>query len=78
MTRLDPHDLDLAECSKLPRHEHGYRPPPAASPRCPQGHRQFRIKVGGPLPVSVFCTVCQQENRTATAYERGRVAGSRG
>ena len=74
MDRPAPHDLDLQKCARMARHEHGYRPPPAASPRCPNGHRTFKIKLGGPLPVSVFCTRCQQENRTATAYERGRVA----
>jgi hypothetical protein len=64
---------DPAGCAVMPRHVHtGYRPPAAVAQRCPAGHRDLQIRVGGPIPPVVSCTVCQQQNRTATAYERGR------
>jgi hypothetical protein len=69
------HDYDAASCSQLPRHKHGYRPPRAVNGRCPLGHRQFTISVGGPLPIAVFCTTCGKPNVTATAYEKGLADG---
>lgn len=54
------------------RHKHDYTPPGIAIQRCTCGSRKWVLTVGGPLPVSVTCARCQRENRTATAYERGR------
>ena len=74
MPATDPdHPLDLVECQRKHRHVHPYSPPDAVAPRCPKGHRgPWRIKLGGPIPLTVNCGVCAQQNRTATAYERGQ------
>lgn len=57
------------------RHEHEYRPPGIAAQRCTCGSRRWVVKVGGPISVLVFCERCSRENKTATAYERGRFTG---
>lgn len=74
MTEAQPtHQLDLTACQRLPRHVHPYQPPAAVANRCPKGHRgSFQIKLGGPIPLTVNCTRCKEQNRTATAYERGQ------
>jgi hypothetical protein len=73
MTDKTPdHPFDLIECQKLIRHDHPYTPPVGVASRCPNGHRGFKIRLGGPLPLQVSCTTCAQANRTATAYEKGR------
>jgi hypothetical protein len=66
------HPYQPADCAKLPRHYHEYKPPASVAQRCPRGHRMFIVRVGGPLPAQVSCTECREQNRTATAYERGR------
>jgi hypothetical protein len=54
------------------RHPHDYTPPGICTQRCTCGSRKWRLEVGGPLPPIVNCDRCGRENRTATAYERGR------
>jgi hypothetical protein len=54
------------------RHNHPYTPPSVAIQRCTCGSRRWSVTTGGPLPPHVTCDRCGRENKTATAYERGR------
>ena len=62
-------------CDMGKRHKHLYRPPAVGVQRCTCGSRRWTLAVGGPLPPIVTCDRCTRDNRTATAYERGRFEG---
>jgi hypothetical protein len=67
-----PYGEPRRRCSMDKRHDHAYRPPGICTQRCTCGSRSFILKVGGPLPPVVVCERCTRDNKTATAYERGR------
>lgn len=62
-------------CDMGKRHKHIYHPKAPAVQRCTCGSRNWTLTVGGPMPVHVTCDRCSRENRTGTAFERGRFAG---
>jgi hypothetical protein len=70
---LHPGGYDPSVCPKFKRHDHPYTVTGRAARRCTCGSRRWKVKAGGPLPVTVFCESCHRENRTATAYEEGRL-----
>lgn len=75
-TATGQHPLRKACNDAEQRHDHdGYTPASDCTQRCACGSRKWKITVGGLLPPSVTCAGCASQNRTATAYERGRANG---
>lgn len=77
MPPLEDHKPWSEGCTKRKRHHHPYTLGPVGFRQCHCGHRHWSIALGGGLPLLVTCARCGRENRTATAYERGRDDGPR-